>query len=391
MEDLIKIAKLKTRHIIGLVSGMSMDGVDASHVKFEGSGAQTKFEILGHRKEPYPAELCASLVELSRGGPCTLESLCRLNFAVAEVFSRAVMELKKAAPLTQRTIHAIGSHGQTIWHALKPRENSNLSAASTLQIGEPSLIAQRTEVVTIGDFRTADMAAGGQGAPLSAYGDWVLFHKPDKNIAVLQIGGISNATILQAGCKPADVWAFGTGPGNMIMDAMLQQKPDQPEPFDRDGKIAAAGTVHLDTVKKLLEHPYFFDPLPKTAGRELFRDFAEKIPAELSLEDRVATATTVTSLSIFQAFDRYVFPKTSIDEIIITGGGANNNTLVQFLKDQFKPVPIVRVDEMNIPAEITESVCFAVLANETLSGNPGNCPKATGAKKAVILGKICLP
>ncbi len=391
MKTLFRIAELKERSIIGLMSGTSMDGVDALFVRFKGSGASTTYEILAHHKEVYPSDLREQLASVAAGTPTSAEMLCRLNFAVGEVFAIAANQVRKMAPLTKRKADAIASHGQTLWHAPNAAEIGHVSSRSSLQVGEPAVIAKRTGLLTVADFRAADIAAGGQGAPLVPFGHWVLFRKSDRNVAVQNIGGISNVTILPAGSKPKDVRAFDTGPGNMLIDALVQNQPDLAQPFDRDGRIAASGTVHIETVTKLLDHPFWRVPPPKSAGREVFLPMIEQMNPDMPFADRVATATALTARSIYFAYEQFVFPFSPIDEVIVAGGGTNNNTLMQLLADYFRPVRVVRADEYNIAAEVVEPLSFAILANETLCGNPANCPKSTGAARPAILGKICFP
>lgn len=391
MKDLLRIAKAKKRNIIGLMSGTSMDGVDALFVRFQGSGADTTYEIVGHHKQNYPPELRDQLASVAAGNPCGVETLCRLNYAVGEVFAEAANHARKMAPLTKRNVDVIASHGQTLWHAPQAEAIGGLASRSSLQIGEPSIIAKRTGVLTVADFRGADIAAGGQGAPLVPYAHWVLFQKQDRSVAVQNIGGIANVTVLPKDGKHGDVWAFDTGPGNMLIDILIQQEPGFAEPFDRDGQIAASGTIQFEIVSKLLEHPFWKQTPPKSAGRELFLPMIEQFPSSMSLADKVATATALTARSIYLSYEQFIFPHLSLDEVIVAGGGANNNTLMQLLSDHFQPIRVVPIDTYNIASEVVEPLSFAILANETLGGNPASCPKATGASQSAVLGKICFP
>jgi anhydro-N-acetylmuramic acid kinase len=261
---------------------------------------------------------------------------------------------------------------------------------STLQIGEPAVIAERTMVPVVADFRKADIAAGGEGAPLTPYLDYILHRSPDRGRVLQNIGGIANLTYLPADAKLGDVVAFDTGPGNMVIDAVATRLAS--EPFDRDGRIAAKGKADQSLLEELMGHPYFARSPPKTTGRE---EFGGSYAAEflricgergLGLEDAAATATALTVESIARAYEELLPEGGAIDEVYLSGGGAKNLFLAESLRERLDPIPVGLNDELGLPGDAKEAVLIAVLANEHLAGNPGNVPGATGARRPVVLG-----
>jgi anhydro-N-acetylmuramic acid kinase len=363
--------------ILGLMSGTSHDGVDAALVSIRGS----KIKLIRHCHFPYPPALRKKISSAFTGNA---SDICRLNFELGEVFARAAVKCIKASGVNPGDVTAIASHGQTICHH-PPEKNKK---GSTLQIGESAVIAQRTGIPVVSDFRVADMAAGGEGAPLVPYADYMLFH--GKGIkAVHNIGGISNVTVVTPDIE--NVFAFDTGPGNCLIDEAM--KTLFKKPFDRDGKTAKKGTPDKKLLRKLLSNPYFKKKPPKSTGRETFgRELLNKIlKSRLASEDLIATLTHFTALSIKDAYDRFVFPGCKIDEIVLSGGGTKNKYLVGIIRELFSPVKVSLIDDYGIPAQAKEALSFAVLANETLSGKPSNLPMVTGASKKVILGKLTLP
>lgn len=367
--------------VIGLISGTSMDGITAALVDISGED-ELKVDLLKYKTKPYPDKLKERLMNLTEGG--NVESLCRANFQVGEQFSVAAQEIIESSGGKPELI---GSHGQTVCH-LPPTEKRE--ETYTLQIGEPDVIAERTGITTIADFRIRDVAAGGEGAPLIPYVDFKLFQSDSTNRASINLGGIANVTYLPAGGTLDDVLAFDTGPSNMILDQLVRDLTDGEKEFDRGGKMASPGEVHEDLLSWLMDHQFIEKPPPKTTGRKHFgKKFSQKVlrkGRELELEDQdlLATVTAFTAESLKYNVDKHLGP---IDELIIAGGGAKNDTLVGELKDRIG-LPLKTTGDFGIPAEAKEALGFAILAYETHHGRPSNVPGATGAGRFVQLGKI---
>lgn len=400
MKRLIEIANKKTRTVLGLMSGTSHDGIDAAIARISSQGPVAKgqqkpveVELLYYKTYPYKPGLRERIGKAFSG---TTEDVCRLNFELGEAFADAALTCIKEARLEPDDIDIIASHGQTIYHI--PPIGGEIG--STLQIGEASIIAERTGILTVSDFRTRDMAAGGHGAPLVPLADYILFHETKKVRAVQNIGGIANVTVVTD--KLNDVIAFDTGPGNSLIDEAVRILTDGKKSFDKDGKMASKGKIDKALLNILMDHPYLKEAPPKSTGRELFgKEMASLIVESWrrkgrGAEDIIATLTKFTAESIYGAYERFVFPKYNIDQVILTGGGSRNPVLVGHLKKLFagaglKPAPTVDIiDELGIPSSAKEALSFAILGNETISGSPGNLPKATGAKKPAVLGKISL-
>jgi anhydro-N-acetylmuramic acid kinase len=366
--------------VAGLMSGTSADGIDAAIVDIDGD----KLKVLAFDTFPYPEAVRGGifgLVESKKSGPA---ELCRLNFVIGEVFARAVLKLCRKSRIDLETIDLIGSHGQTIYH--------NPKGHCTLQIGEPAVIAQRTGITTVADFRPADMAAGGQGAPLVPFADYVLFRDRKTNRAVQNIGGIANVTYLLANCHSKDIIAFDTGPGNMIIDGIVSLATKGGKRFDRGGKIAGRGTVDRELLDSMLRHPFFKLRPPKSTGREMFgKQYCNTIYQRarkkgFSVEDIAATITAFTVASIGLSYRRFL--PAMPDELVLCGGGAKNNTLVKMLRQELTGVKILNSSELGIDSDAKEAISFAILAYATIKGIANNVPGATGAKEQLILGKI---
>jgi len=403
--------------VLGLMSGTSADGVDAALVALSGAPPELQWRIVHLASTPYPPELRAELFACFRPESGTVDRLCALNFAIGRAFADAALNCIRAAGLRPDDVQLIGSHGQTLWHI------PTGANASTLQLGEPAIIAEATGIPTIANFRTRDMAAGGQGAPLVAYVDALLFTHPTRVRTALNIGGIANFTYLPPhgptfglplaasssnaaqgnGGTRVEIaeraFAFDVGPGNMLIDDAVRRLTGGSLDYDRDGAIAARGRIHAGLLDELMQHPYLAERPPKTTGREMFgRQFGEYIwqrgiALGLSGEDIVATLSMFTAASIAQAH-RAFLPQPA-DEVIVSGGGAHNPTLMRFLAQALancgpngQPVQVRISDELGMPAQAKEAVAFAVLAYETWHGRPGNLPAATGAQHPVVLGSI---
>ena len=391
-------AAISERLVIGLISGTSADGVDAALVKVVGDKPK-RVETLAFTTLPYLAEIRKAVLEVSHDGD--IETLCWLNFALGELFAEAALEVIEVAGVDRKRVQLIGSHGQTVRH-LPPNRNSpvkhSVSRVGTLQIASPAVIAMKTGIPVVSDFRAKDMAAGGQGAPLVPLVDWLLLRHPNKTRIALNIGGIANLTVLPAGAKVTDVFAFDTGPGNMLIDGAVRHFSDGALNYDRNGEWARQGRVDKNLLRWLMSHPFLKQPPPKSTGREMFgeaflREVLERAKSlGLTERDTVATLTAFTAESITDALKRFVLPRFGqVDELIISGGGANNSTLMAMLSEKLPKTKIRRSDELGINADAKEAIAFAVLAHRTVMGLAGNVPSATGAKMPVILGSITLP
>lgn len=379
-----------TRRIIGLISGTSADGVSAVAVDVTGTGTDTSLEILGFETYEYPPELREEVFRLFTPESSSVDTVSHMNFVLGEFFAEAALRLMVEYDLDPGEVNAIGSHGQTVHHLPRLRDSHGFRVRSTLQIGEPAVIAERTMIPVVADFRKADIAAGGEGAPLTPYIDYILHRSPDRGRVLQNIGGIANLTYLPAGANLGDVVAFDTGPGNMVIDAVALRLAS--EPFDRDGRIAAKGKADQPLLEELMGHPYFAMGPPKTTGREEFGEsYATEFlriceERELGLEDTFATATALTVESIARAYEELLPEGASIDEVYLSGGGARNLFLMESLRERLDPIPVGLSDELGLPGDAKEAVLMAVLANEHLSGNPGNIIGATGASRPVVLG-----
>ncbi len=378
--------------VIGLISGTSTDGVDAALVEITGRGLDSRLRLIRFATYPYPRELRAQLVRLTHDG--RVEDLSRLNVYVGELFARAAIRIAKEAGLPLSQIDLIGSHGQTICHQPVPFKMGGLKIRSTLQIGEPSIIAERTGITTVADFRPRDMAAGGEGAPLTPYLHYILFHNPNRPRLVVNIGGISNVTYLPCDAGLENILAFDVGPGNMLMDGIVQHRTNGRRAMDRGGAMARRGRIHERLLSELLRHPFLHHSPPKTTGRELFgQAIIERVVRRakvlrLNQWDLMATVTAFTARSISRAYEKFIFQKGGVEEVIVGGGGTRNPTLMQFLQEAFGPIPVYTFEKFDLDSRALEAMAFALFAYGTIQREPNNVPSATGAKRAVMMGKI---
>ncbi len=377
--------------VIGLMSGTSFDGIAAALVAIRGAGLATRVALRAFETIPYIAGVRKIIAEVMQPPSATVDKVCRANVFLGELFAQAAIALARKARVPMSRIDLIGSHGQTIQHLPEPAVMCRRRITATLQIGEPCVIAERTGVTTVADFRPRDMACGGQGAPLVPYVDYLLFRHRRRGRLLLNIGGIANVTYLPPSCQPGQVVAFDTGPGNMLLDALVSLFTKGRRTYDRDGAMAGRGAVSEPLLHRLMHHPYLRQRPPKSTGREMFGvPFAERLAREsaLSPKDLLATATAFTAASIFDACKRFVLQRGRVDEVVASGGGCHNLTLMRRLAEAFAPVPVRTTDDFGIPVDAKEALAFAILAHETMAGRPGNLPSATGARKAVVLGKI---
>lgn len=409
------------------MSGTSVDGIDACLVEISGNGIHTKTNILAFETYPYHEPTRTAIFEVCNPKTGTVDKICQLNFYLGKLFSEAARSIANKAQIPITDIDLIGSHGQTIYHLPSTITQQGLHKSpgklkdeagceyfskklflehntiphntqylhSTLQIGEPSVIAQETGVTTVADFRPRDMAAEGQGAPLVPYVDFILFRDKKRGRALQNIGGIANVTFLPHNCTLYDVIAFDTGPGNMIIDRIIELITDNTSHFDEGGILAAKGRTHDALLATLLAHPYFLKPPPKTTGREIFgRQFADELYKDalssgIQEIDILTTVTAFTARTVADSYKQWILTRHNLSEVILSGGGSYNTTLIQLLARYLGPsIEIHTIDQFGIALSAKEALAFAILANETISGNANNIPSATGAKEAVIMGKI---
>ena len=381
--------------VAGVMSGTSADGINVALVRISGARGRprhTSIQLLGHAEYPYAQKVRDAILAAMNAEHARVADLARLNFLLGELYADAVLR-------TQRKFHRraelIGCHGQTLYHQGTPAAYLGRKIAVTWQSGEGALLAARAGVPAVSDFRPADMAAGGKGAPLVPFLDFLLYRDKRLGRVVQNIGGIANLTAIPPGASAEDVFAFDTGPGNMLIDAVSERLFNRP--YDLDGRIAAAGTVIENAATEILRMPFFRGRPPKTAGREEFgREFASQFIrrcARAGKADCVATATAITARSIASALRRFVLPRGRFNELIVSGGGAKNPVLMAMLSNELRPlgVSLRSTDEFGLPAEAKEAVAFALLAYETWHRRPSNVPTATGAKRAAVLGKISYP
>jgi anhydro-N-acetylmuramic acid kinase len=376
--------------VIGLMSGTSADGVDAAVVDIAGTGHKLTLKLVAFRTFSYPADFRARLLDAMADGG--LPEICHFHAALGEWFARAALRVRRLASLSIRDVALIGSHGQTFQHAPIPRREPGVGAIrSTLQLGSPSVIAERTGIQTVADFRTRDMATGGQGAPLAPYLHYLLFQDPRRTRAVVNIGGISNLTFLPKTGSLRMVKAFDTGPGNMILDGLIRHLTNDRETFDRGGRLAAKGRVHQGLLKRMMRHPYLRRRPPKSTGREEFGDqfLQDLIRAgrrpSVTAADLMATVTAFTARTIV---DGERFLSRNVDEVLICGGGAKNLTLMRMLQNAWGRIPVRPVETLGWNGRALEAVAFAVFAYQALHGVACNLPAVTGAKREVVLGSV---
>lgn len=395
MRKLFDLSKKQKKYVVGLMSGTSVDGVDAALVEIENAGTDTKIQLLGFIEYPFPNGMKDFILRNSVKETSNVVDICRLNFLLPHIYTDAIKTLCKDIDFPVEDIDLIGSHGQTIQHLPDKQKTYHYEISSTLQIGDPSVISKSTGIITVGDFRNGDVALGGQGAPLVPYFDYILFHSSKKSRALLNIGGISNFTILNKLGAQEDVLAFDTGPGNMMIDFLAYRLFD--ENYDKDGAFARRGNFNEDLFNALVTKDDFIEKEPpKSTGREYYGEiFLEELLDEFSgvpKEDFMNTVTKFTAYGIYRNYEKFVQHETEIDELIVSGGGSKNQYLYEQLHKYFEDsVEIKVIDEIGVSSDAKEAICFAVLANETVSGNPSNIPRTTGASKPTSLGKICLP
>jgi anhydro-N-acetylmuramic acid kinase len=391
VDRLSAIAAAEPRLIVGLSSGTSFDGIDAALVSVVGCGPGLEAELVHFACVPFDDAL-RSRIARSRGarGP----ELARLNFDLGTAFANAALTVVAESGRTPSDVDLVGSHGQTVYH--EPPEGRR--GGVTLQLGDGDVIAAATGIVTVSDFRTADVAAGGSGAPLIPRVDWLLFRDAEEVRLLLNLGGIANVTYVTG--EFSDVRAFDTGPGNALLDEIVGRATNGRERFDRDGRRAQTGRPNAGAVEEFLSHPYFSLAPPKSTGKETFgveaaRELArlcglgETIDelADTEVDGLLATAALITARSVFEAV-RFLPEEPPIGRVAVSGGGVRNRAVMSALADLFSPCPVVSLSALGMDPDAKEAVGFALLANETIAGRPGNVPAATGAQRPVVLGKL---
>ncbi len=373
---------------VGLMSGTSCDGIDAALVDVTSNG----IKLLAFECCPYTNDIREALLALSSPETCRIDDLCHLNFVLGELLADAVVRVARRAKVELASIDLVGSHGHTVWHIPQGRRFGRRKLRSTLQIGEPCIIAERTGIMTVADFRPRDIAAGGQGAPLAGYVDYRLFSDAKLARAMLNIGGIANVTYIPAASAPEQIVAFDTGPGNMVIDRLAEIVSDGQLSCDLDGALAAEGAVDRELLAQYMKHDYFALKPPKSTGREACgRDYADRFhhacqARKLGDADILATATALTAGSIADAFQRLLGGP--VDEVLVSGGGAMNSALMAMLAEHLAPAKVLSTAEVGLDPEAKEALAMAILAVEAAYGRPNNSPAATGARRAAVLGKI---
>lgn len=375
--------------IVGLMSGTSADAIDAALCEIDGHPPQLSARIVHAVTFPYPDGFQTRILDACLPEKSRVDTLCQMNFDMGELFAAAALQVIKEAGLTPQDVDLIGSHGQTVWHMVQP--DGRVSA--TLQITEAALLAERTGITTISNFRPRDVAAGGQGAPLTGYCDWLLLRHPAVWRAVQNIGGMGNVTFLPPLSDTTHgPMAFDTGPGNALIDAAVTILTGGAMAFDKDGALAKQGRIDEDWLQTLSMHPYYHARPPKTTGRELFgAEMAAEMVVEgqaRGLDERsiVATITAVTAASIADAYQRYA--PGPVKEIILGGGGARNPALIGLLGSLLPGVSVMTHEDIGLDSDNKEALVFALLAHETWHVRPGNLPSLTGAAHPVVLGQI---
>jgi anhydro-N-acetylmuramic acid kinase len=374
--------------VIGLISGTSSDGIDAALVEID--RRRDRIRLIHFDIYPYPKKLQQDLISLASGNPQSVANLCHLNFYLGERFADAAIQISKKAGIPLSAIGLIGSHGQTVHHLPVPKKTGKWQIRSTLQIGEPSVIAERTGVTTVADFRPRDMAAYGEGAPLTPLLHYHLFSHQKISRAIVNIGGISNVTYLIANGKKEDVRAFDMGPGNMIIDGLVRMLTNKK--MDLNGNIARRGKVITPLISKLMRHPFIRKNPPKSTGREVFGHLmisalvAEK--KHFSSEDLIATATAFTASSIAFNIKNFILEHSPLDEIVIGGGGVRNLFLMESIAKNLSPILVSPFERLGFDSRAIEAITFALLGYYTLHNKPSNLPSVTGANGLRLLGKI---
>jgi anhydro-N-acetylmuramic acid kinase len=401
MSRLHALLTQRARKVAGIMSGTSIDGVDVVVARLEGSGPGLAIEVLGHTHVDYPPDFRKIVLAHALDQGATVKSISQLNVALSHVYRDAVLQALRQTSLDVSELDLVGCHGQTVQHVPDPEDIGGIRVSSTLQLGDPTVLANLLGIPVVGNFRLPDMALGGQGAPLVPYFDYVAFSDPSTNRVLLNLGGIANVTFLRAGGGAEDVLAFDTGPANMLIDFLCERLFGVA--MDRDGLIAVGTKPDTTLMADVLEHEYFQRDPPKTTGRELFNDaFADDIcrrfEASHGPEDHwskevrrtvIASVTWLTARSVAQAIDRW--SPMDPDLVIAAGGGTQNPTLMGMLRSELGSVPVQPIEEFGIRSDAKEALCFALLAHEFMNEIPTGMPSVTGARARAVQGCLCIP
>jgi anhydro-N-acetylmuramic acid kinase len=382
--------------VLGLMSGTSADGIDVALARISGAPPHLHAKLLGHTSSKFPAELRKEILRVAEQHPITVGELSQLNFRLGEVFAEAALAACRRFRVAPKRVALIGSHGQTIFHQGKPAPYFGRRTASTLQVGEPSVIAARTGITTVGDFRPADIALGGQGAPLVPYADYLLYRHQKLGRVSLNLGGIANITVIPASAKPGDVIAFDTGPANMLIDALVAHFSRDRQRFDKGAQRAMKGRDIVPLNALLLKDPYLYEPPPKSTGREYFgEEYLRKLlqlgrKYRAKPNDLIRAATWFTVGNVRLAMELFVLPKTKVHQLIVSGGGANNPLIYSILDEFYRHngIEVLKSSHFGIPIDAKEAFAFALLAYESFHRRYSNLPSATGAHAPAVLGKI---
>ena len=394
MHPIVECMEKDSRLVVGLMSGTSADGVDAALCRITGHGTASKIEQLGFVFQPFSGEIRREILRLASGNSACAADFCKMNFLLGELYVQAVEALCAETGIRAEQIDLIGSHGQTFWHIPLPETYLGHSFRSTFQLGEGSVLAQRFGCPVVSDFRVRDVAADGLGAPLVPYSEFLIYRSETECVALQNIGGIGNITCLLPACRLEDVFAFDTGPGNMVMDAVYTELTGGGKTFDEGGAYAAGGKVHEKLLEMLMQDAYLSQKPPKTTGREYYGpDFVKKVMdyarrENISGQDLMATVTDYTAQTIRYSVEHY-FPRKP-DKLIIGGGGSMNKTLVQAVARALPECRVLTNEDLGYDSNAKEAMAFAVMANETIFAGCNNVPTVTGAKNPVVMGKISL-
>jgi len=395
MQKLLDLSKKETRIVAGIMSGTSVDGIDVAIVKIEGNGTDTKIELLAYDEHKYPDGFKDFVIKNSRYQTSNLEDICRLNFLIPQFYSDAINSVCTRSGIGKDKIDLIGCHGQTIHHLPEKHTMYGKEVRSTLQIGSGSALAKLSGIPVISKFRDGDIALDGQGAPLVPYFDYIMYSDKNKNRALLNIGGISNFTILRKNGLPEDVIAFDTGPGNMLLDLLMKKFFGRE--FDKDGEVAYSGKTNEQLLENVIMNDFYVRKSPpKSTGREYYaqkfiEDYITSVP-NVDAEDIIHTLGVYTAHAVHHNYLKFVSEKIKIEELFVSGGGAKNPFIMEQLGKYFgNSVSVSNTGGLGLDPDAKEAVCFAVLANEVIAGNNTNVPSVSGAIKSTILGEIALP
>lgn len=399
LQGLIDYIEKPERIVVGLHSGTSADGPTAMVARVSGSQGDTSVKVLACRSYEFDLPLRERIFDVFSRETAMVDRIMQADIAIGEQFAQVAHRIVAEAGLTMSNVDLIVSSGQVCYQVIEGQRPEHrwlgdTAITSFLDLGAGAVIAERTGVTTVSNLRKRDISAGGLGVPLVVYGDWVLFHHPEKCRAIQNIGGITNPTVIPAGASVDDVFAFDAGPGNMIIDALVETFTGGAQRYDPGGAIAASGTVHTGLLDELMCHPFILKEPPKGAARQLFgHHYAAQVRErgrELGLSDVdiIATTTALSAESLAYAYRRFIFPRAQVDEVYVAGGGALNGTMMRMLAERLAPIPVQSTEVLGVPVEGREVMTMVVIGNETVQGFAGNAPGATGARRRVIAGDI---